>query len=273
MEKHSKLGIFWAWFVFFTQIPFVFWYATGKLALHPIVIMLPLAGLLNFKVEKRKYEGVGLGLVSFRRTVLLTMIFVGLSCIGWWIVIQLEGLVLSSPSNTRAILPRIMEAFLVDVFIIALWEEIINRGYIQTRLQAVWGIWGVVLTSLMFAALHVPSALLDWGNDILMVLFRYLETGLVGFSFGYAYWRSRSVITSITMHGLNNFVITGILPIMSGISTRELSNCQHSFQILWLVGQIVLTVFITGYLFEERGGLMFWSRASDYFGSNRRCSR
>jgi len=134
-----KSGVYWAWFAFFAQIPFVFWYAKGGPALHPIVVMLPLVGLLNFKVEKRGLEGIGLRLVRPARSLLLALIFAVLSCAGWWLALQIEGLALHPATGTATMGRALLEAFLVDVFIIALWEEVVNRGYIQTRLQAAWG--------------------------------------------------------------------------------------------------------------------------------------
>jgi len=57
-NRNLKQWASWAWFVYFMQIPFVIWYAQGKVPIHPVVLMLPLIGLRNFKVEtgKRGYR-------------------------------------------------------------------------------------------------------------------------------------------------------------------------------------------------------------------------
>jgi membrane protease YdiL (CAAX protease family) len=252
-KNKIKNGCSWAWFVFFSQIPFVFWYAKGGFALHPIVVMLPLVGLLNFNVEKRGFDGVGLRIERLGRSLLLSLIFAGFSFAGRCIALKLEGLSLYPITSSDAIGPALLEAFLVDVFIIALWEEIVNRGYIQTRLQAVWGFWGVVITSLLFATLHIPSMLLDYENDFLRVAVRFFETGLAGFALGYVYWRSKSVLSTIAIHGLNNFVITGVFPLLSGLSAQHLVFNQIHFHILWLVGQVIVTTLVARTFFIKEG--------------------
>jgi membrane protease YdiL (CAAX protease family) len=115
-------------------------------------------------------------------------------------------------------------SFLVGVFIIALWEESVNRGYIQTRLQLVWDFRGMIFASFLFAFIHIPSALLDCHCDIYEVLLRLVQTGLSGLFWGYLYWRIRSVLTTIVVYGLNNFTITGIFPLFSNITPNVLQS-------------------------------------------------
>jgi membrane protease YdiL (CAAX protease family) len=245
-----KRGISWAWFVYFVQIPFVVWYAQGVVPIHPIVVMLPLVGLLNFKVEKRGREGLGVRLVGPGRSLLLALIYASLSVTGWLIGLRVEGIALRVPALTTEMIWTLIESFMVGVFIIALWEEVINRGYLQTRLQAALGFWGVIVTSLVFAALHVPSALLDCDNDVIKASLRFVQTGLVGFALGYVYWRSGSVFTTIAIHGLNNFV-TGALPVLSGVSSQVLFFSQTPSQFLWLVGQVGLTLLLSHVMFKR----------------------
>jgi len=88
------------------------------------------------------------------------------------------------------------------VVIIALWEEIVSRGYIQTRLQKAWGLWGVVIATLLFALLHLPSALA--AGSLPEAAVRFLQTGLSGFVLSYLYWETRSVLPTIFLHGLRN---------------------------------------------------------------------
>ena len=143
LKERTKQEVSWAWFVFFTQIPFVFWYAQGGPALHPIVIMLPLVGILNFYVEKRDREGLGLRLVQPGRSLMVALIYAGLSILGRIIALKMEGVSFQFQVITAKHVWELALSFLIGVFIIALWEEIVNRGFIQTRLQAAWGFWGV----------------------------------------------------------------------------------------------------------------------------------
>ena len=55
-----KRGTLWAVAVYLVQIPILVGYERGWLPIHPIVIMLPLVGLLNGQIERRGREGLGL---------------------------------------------------------------------------------------------------------------------------------------------------------------------------------------------------------------------
>lgn len=252
MSERTKHGVYWAWFVFFSQIPFVFWYSQDRPALHPIVVMLPLVGVLNFFVEKRNQEGLGLHLVQPWHSLLLTLVYAGLSILGRVIASKLAGVELQFQAITGESLWKLVLSFLEVFFIIALWEEIINRGYIQTRLQEAWGFWGVIVTTLLFAVMHVPSALLDYENGIARGIIRFVETGLAGFAFGYVYWRTRSVLTAVAIHGLNNFATTGIYPVLTGGSSQQVTWFQSIFQLVWLVGQVGLVLFLSRYFFKSK---------------------
>jgi hypothetical protein len=138
-ESCIRRGHFLVWFVFFAQIPFVFWYAKRTTTLHQIVIMLPRVGLLNLKVEKRGWEGIGLRGVQPVRSLFLALVFAALSAIGWMVCLRLNGSKLFVPAVTAEAIWDLGESFLVGVFIIALRKEFMNHGYIQTRLQASWG--------------------------------------------------------------------------------------------------------------------------------------
>ena len=252
MSERTIQGVSWAWFVFFSQIPFVFWYSQDKPALHPIVVMLPLVGVLNFYVEKRHQEGLGLHLVQPGHSLLFALVYAGLSILGRVIASKLAGVQLQFQAVTGELLWKLFLSFLEVFFIIALWEEIINRGYIQTRLQEAWGFWGVIVTTLLFAVMHVPSALLDNENGIERGVIRFLETGLAGFAFGYVYWRTRSVLTVIAIHGFNNFATTGIYPVLAGISSQQVTWFQSIFQLVWLVGQVGLVLLLSRYFFKSK---------------------
>jgi membrane protease YdiL (CAAX protease family) len=101
------------------------------------------------------------------------------------------------------------------------------------------------------AAMHIPSALLDFENDILQATIRFFEAGLAGFALGYIYWRTRSVVTTIAVHGLNNFAVSGILPLLTGISAPQVLFKQSAFQLAWLIGQVGVTIFIAKALFKS----------------------
>jgi membrane protease YdiL (CAAX protease family) len=234
--------------VYLVQIPIVLGYGAGWIPIHPIVVMLPLVGFLNDKVEQRGWEGLGLIVVQPGRSLLLALLFAALHFGGQLVTLRLESIPLQPLPLTLAPLGMLVGDFALGVFIIALWEEIVSRGYVQTRLQEAWGFWGVIVASLLFSSLHLPSAFLDFGYDIPTALFHFVQVGLVGFMLGYVYWQTGSVLTAIVLHGLRNFAWAVSLR-LGNITPAQMHVSQMSFQFLWLVGQVGLMLFVCRALF------------------------
>jgi len=246
-----KRGIFWAWMVYLVQIPILVAYEREWIPIHPLVIMLPLVGLLNGKVERKERAGLGLVVVQPGRSFLLALLFAVLTFGGFLIALRLEDIPLRPPPLTTGTIGTLVGDFAVDVFIIALWEEIVSRGYIQTRLQVVWGFWGVIIATLLFASLHLPSAFLDHGYDLPAALFRFAQTGLSGFMLGYVYWQTGSVPTTIALHGLRNLALSVSMH-LSGVTAAQMFASQIAFQFLWLVGQVGLVMLVCRAFFGSR---------------------
>jgi hypothetical protein len=78
--------------------------------------------------------------------------------------------------------------------------------------------------------MNIPSTLLDYDNDDLRALLRFLETVLLtSFVLGSIYWRKRSVKTTIAIHGLNNIALSllflfGVMPIGNCFSINQPFN-------------------------------------------------
>jgi membrane protease YdiL (CAAX protease family) len=240
--------------IFAVQIPTTIAITVGLLPVHPIVIMLPLVGLLNGQIEGKGARGLGLTIVQPVRSLLLALAFALLGFVGRLIVLGLDHVPLHMPPLTGAAIGSLTRDLAVDLFIIALWEEIVNRGYTQTRLQAAWGFPGVVITALLFASLHVPSALQDygWGPE---VLYRFGQTGLASLMLGYLYRWTGSVLPTIALHGLRNFTMISLPYYVSGVTAARLLVSQIPFQLLWLVGEVSLMLLVCRPVFGERGSL------------------
>ena len=246
-----KQGMLWSLVVYLVQIPIVIGYEKGWVPIHPIAVMLPLVGLLNSKVEGRGREGLGLVVVQPARSLLLALLFALLLFGGCLIVFWLGGVPLQWPSPTVETVWALTKEFAVDVFIIALFEEIVNRGYIQTRLQAAWGFWGVMIATLLFASLHLPSAFLGFGYDLPTALLYFVQVGLAGFMLGYVYWWTGSVLTTIALHGLRNFA-WGVSLRLGGVTPAQMHVSQVPFQLLWLMAQVGLLLPLCQVLFERK---------------------
>jgi membrane protease YdiL (CAAX protease family) len=237
--------------VYVLQIPILIGCAVGLIPIHPIVVLLPLVGLLNDKVEGRGREGLGLAVVEPARSLLLALLFGALSLGGHLIVLRLEGISPQPPPLTVETVRWLTGEFAVAVFIVALFEEVVSRGYIQTRLQEAWGFWGVIVAALLFATLHLPSAFLDFGYEMSTALYYSAQVGLVGVMLGYVYWHTRSVLTAIVLHGLRNCAWVLSLR-LSNATPAQMPVRQMPFQFLWLVGQVGLILVACRTLFGNR---------------------
>jgi membrane protease YdiL (CAAX protease family) len=149
------------------------------------------------------------------------------------------------PSVDGIFLIKLLKAFLIGVFGIALWEELVSQGYIQTRLQEVWGFFGAILSALMFASLHLPSALLEFRFGPGMIVLYFLKILLSGFMLAYIYWKTKSTLATIMIHGFRNFTFVVAFS-YSGLNPRALHMLRPELQILWSVGEVLLAVLLLG---------------------------
>lgn len=236
--------------VFAVQLLIVVGVVSGWVPVHPIVIMLPLVGLLNGRVEGRGREGLGLVVLKPARSLLLAFVFAALTLGRYLLVLRFGGIPLRVPPLTTETAVSLIGVFAVDVLIIALFEEVVNRGYIQTRLQSAWGFSGVVVATALFATLHLPSALLNLGPEPQAILFRFVQAGLGGFVFGYVYWRTGSALTTIVVHGLNNFSFS-LSQQLSGLTGWQVITNGMALQLVWLIGQVGLVLVLCDVLFGD----------------------
>jgi membrane protease YdiL (CAAX protease family) len=89
---------------------------------------------------------------------------------------------------------------------------------------------------------------LDSGYNPPTGLFHFMQLGLAGFTFGYVYWQTGSVLTAIVLHGLRNFAWgVGLRP--GNITPAQMHISQMSFQFLWLVAQVGLMLIVCQALF------------------------
>jgi len=245
-----KREILCAFIVYLVEVVIVTGCVVGWIPVHPIVLMLPLVGLINFKVERKGGEGLGWIVRRPTRSLLLALAFGGLSLGEHILRLRLEGVSLHPPSLNVEAMGPLAKDLVVDVLIIALWEEIVSRGYIQTRLQEAWGLWGVIVATWLFATLHLPSALAEGIST--EAAFRFLQTGLSGFVLGYLYWKTGSVLPTILLHGLQNFA-GSLTARLSGTPFTYVIAIQMPFQLLWLAGEAGLMVLACRALLDKKG--------------------
>lgn len=109
---------------------------------------------------------------------------------------------------TRPLIPdlspvNILQLTVIMIFIVALIEELIFRGIIQTRLEKFLGpAGGVLLASLLFGIMHS-----SYGT-----LYEIGYTFLAGGILGYFFYRTRSLPLVVMIHGFINIFLFGLIP-------------------------------------------------------------
>jgi membrane protease YdiL (CAAX protease family) len=243
--------VLWALTVYLAQIPLLLAYVLEVIPIHPIATVMPLVVFLNARVDRRGPEGLGLGTLARPwRSALLVSVFAFLGLGGRLAALRLEGILLHAPPLTLGTARALATDLALDVFIIALWEEIVSRGYVQTRLQEAWGFRGLLVAALLFASLHLPSALHDYGWTV-AVLNRFAQVLLGGLLLGCVYWSTKSVPVAIALHGLRNFLALSLMVYVTGLNALQLQASRIGFQLLWLAGEVGLMVLACRMLFHS----------------------
>ena len=114
--------------------------------------------------------------------------------------------------SEKTVLGNAVSALLFYVFFLGLGEELLFRGYIQSRLNAAWGKpfqfcgvnwgWGMILTSILFGFMHVLNIYsLIIGNWHLEWWWG-LWTFFAGMVNGYVREKTGSIVASTILHGL-----------------------------------------------------------------------
>jgi membrane protease YdiL (CAAX protease family) len=249
-ERQTKRGVILAFAAYIIQVPILLGGIQGWLPVHPIVILPPLLGLINKKIEERGLDGLGLTLPHPLRSLALALILTATLALSYVHIFTRAGVAVALPQMDRAAIAALAQTFLIAVFVIALWEEFTCRGYIQTRLQEAWGFRGVVLSTLMFASLHLPSAVLEFAYAPRGVLLHLLEMTVRGFTLAIIYWRTRSTPTTIAVHGLRNVAFT-IAAATAGLTAGEMHLIQPGAQLLWRAAEALLAWALARWLFND----------------------
>ncbi len=87
-------------------------------------------------------------------------------------------------------------------------EEIVFRGYLQTRFEAAWGTWaGYTVTVVVFAFAHFPGSYAMYGGDVLAATLSALGRVGLGLLLGYYYVRSRNIVPGAISHTFYNWAL------------------------------------------------------------------
>ncbi|MGB9929588.1 MAG: lysostaphin resistance A-like protein [Methanosarcina sp.] len=139
-----------------------------------------------------------------RHAIKKLWIYLPLSLIGGLIFAEVEYFFLETKPLVSDLSPLNLLAFIfIMIFIVALVEEYIFRGILQTRLEGFLGpTAGILLASLLFGIMHS-----GYGNPYEMIFTFFFGTLL-----GYYFYKTRSLLFVIMIHGLTNVFLYGIIP-------------------------------------------------------------
>ena len=154
-------------------------------------------------VERRPIASLGLRLKSPLRTVLWGMgafiLVTALSMGEAWYRVFFQG------ETLGAVAPPISNwpfELLAQLLWIGFPEEIVNRGYLLTRLKESWGVWpALFISSFLFGAIH-----LGMGNVPLAI-----QAGVSGLVLGWAFLATENVYAPALAHILNNLFDSAIV--------------------------------------------------------------
>lgn len=209
------------------------------LALGELVEVVTIAGsILVARVFMDRRSFVSLGLQVGSRTLLDLAAGIGITFVVMGVIFAAEwGLGWLTPGTFSAATEPVgtvigNTAIWLAVFVVVGWnEELMSRGYhLQTIASGTSLIWGLVLSSAIFGALHLGNPNATW-----------LSAGgifFAGLFLGYAYIRTGQLWLSVGLHvGWNFFegVIFGF-PV-SGLDTYRLIRTQVHGPALWTGGE------------------------------------
>jgi membrane protease YdiL (CAAX protease family) len=97
------------------------------------------------------------------------------------------------------------------LLIISPSQEFFFRGLIQSSLGQMVGEWkGLLLANIAFTAWHYLSPIVDMADFPLTSVFGFVSTFLAGLVYGYAFMRSRSILSPWLGHALAGVVFIAV---------------------------------------------------------------
>ena len=94
---------------------------------------------------------------------------------------------------------------IIMIMFIGTVEEIIFRPILQTRLKKVFGLrYSILLSGILFGIMHSTYGVV---NEILFA-------SIFGIILGYIFHKTRSLPFTISIHGITNIMLFGILPLL-----------------------------------------------------------
>lgn len=155
-------------------------------------------------IKKQNLESIGFSRKNLKKSIILGVIF-GLVVL---LVNLIPGLMSGKILNT---LPNLLVNLLYYLVIIALVEEIIFRGYIQTRIYGLVKkpILAILLTAFLFMSIHIPFQMyVNHMNFILYISSNYITlvfTFIWHIVLNFLYTKYNSIVAPTIFHTIMNW--------------------------------------------------------------------
>ena len=191
----ESLALIPLYILFTSSLP---WFFINQQYLLPAVYSTVLA-LCLWHIYQKKLNFSELG---FHRQKWLKYVLVGIA-IGIPIGMVEYFVLRPAPAFPTFEVRYLLRDLVYMVAFVGLGEELLFRGLLQRDLINVFG-WkqGIVLASLVFAVMH-----LTWRSvpELVFVFFASLI-------FGYLYYKTKSLVAPIVVHGIGNVMLVAVLP-------------------------------------------------------------
>jgi len=194
-DSAESLALIPLYILFTSSLP---WFFINQQYLLPAIYSIILA-LCLWHIYQKKYNFSELG---FKKDKWLKYVLIGIALsipIG-----AMEYLILHPiPAFPTFEIKYLIRDLVYMLVFVALAEELLFRGLLQRDLMKAFG-WkrGIILTSLVFAAMH-----LTWRSipELVFVFF-------AGLLLGYLYYKTKSLVAPIVMHGIGNTMLVAVMP-------------------------------------------------------------
>ncbi|MBU5227010.1 CPBP family intramembrane metalloprotease [Clostridium senegalense] len=167
--------------------------------------------IVIFSNKNKDFESLNLEIgKNFKKIVIVLLIFVGLFivsvCVGF-IVEPDDSFKISNLINTLVSLPVSLFFSVVFSFIMFFGEEFGWRGYLQPRLQSIFGKkLGVLILGPIWGIWHLPLCFTLYSpkTPIYCVIWYIISCTCLSIFLGYAYMKTENLWTPILIHLINN---------------------------------------------------------------------
>lgn len=102
-------------------------------------------------------------------------------------------------------LVQVVALFIQSFLIAGLPEELFSRGIILTRFARLFNVeWAILISAMIFGLGHFATTLTPQDGVVATVAFIILHNGFGGLVIGFIFFRTRSLLGPVLMHGFND---------------------------------------------------------------------